>query len=72
MVIVKLLYIHFIPIQILILSKHKINCFNYKIWSSETILNWSKMQEHLKRTGEINCSNRKKSLILKKIEQGIL
>lgn len=55
-----------------ILNKYNVNCFNYKIWSSETIQNWSKMQEHLKSTDMINCSNRTKSLILRKIEQGII
>lgn len=55
-----------------ILNKYKINCFNYKIWSSETIQNWSKLQEQLKSTDKINCSTRTKAALLKKIEQGIL
>ena len=55
-----------------ILSKYKIDCYNYKIWSSETIQNWSKMQEHLIRENMVNCSNKMKSIILKKIEQGII
>lgn len=55
-----------------ILSKYPLNCFNYKIWSSETIQNWSKLQEQLKSTDKINCSTRAKAALLKKIEQGIL
>ena len=31
-----------------ILSKYKIDCFKYKLWSSETIQIWSKFQEELK------------------------
>lgn len=31
-----------------ILEKYRINCYNYKIWSSETIQKWSKAQESLK------------------------
>lgn len=31
-----------------ILSKHYVDCFNYKIWSSETIQKWSKLQAQLK------------------------
>lgn len=52
-----------------ILNKYPVNCFNYKIWSSETIQNWSKLQEELKRTNNLNCSTRKKSIILKRIEE---
>lgn len=55
-----------------ILNKYKVNCFDYKIWSPETIQNWSKMQEHLKSTNNLNCSTRHKSSILKSIEQGKL
>lgn len=55
-----------------ILNKYRVNCFDYKIWSSETIQNWSKMQEHLKSTNNLNCSTRKKAVIMKKIEQGEL
>lgn len=33
-----------------ILSKFPINCYNYKLWDSETIQKWSKLQEELKRT----------------------
>lgn len=55
-----------------ILNKFPVNCYRYKVWSSETIQNWSKMQEYLKSTNNLNCSNRKKSIILKKIEQGEL
>ena len=31
-----------------ILSKYRLTCFDYKIWSSETIQKWSKTQESLK------------------------
>lgn len=31
-----------------ILSKYPIKCYSYKLWSSETILKWSKLQEKLK------------------------
>lgn len=55
-----------------ILNKYPVNCYNYKIWSPETIHNWSKMQEHLKSTDNLNCSTRKKAVVLKKIEQGEL
>lgn len=55
-----------------ILNKYPVTCYQYKVWSSETIQNWSKMQEYLKSTDNLNCSNRKKASILKKIEQGKL
>lgn len=55
-----------------ILNKYPVSCYNYKVWSSETIQNWSKMQEHLKSTNNLNCSTRKKAVIMKKIEQGEL
>lgn len=55
-----------------ILNKYYVGCYNYKIWSSETIQNWSKMQEYLKSENKSQCSNRMKSSILKKIEQGLL
>lgn len=35
-----------------ILQKYYVNCFNYKIWSSETIQKWSKLQEQLKSEGK--------------------
>lgn len=54
------------------LNKYYVDCYNYKIWSSETIQNWSKMQEYLKSENKSQCSNRMKSSILKKIEQGLL
>ena len=58
-------------LQVLLLE-NPVDCYNYKVWSSETILNWSKMQEYLKSTDNLNCSTRKKAVILKKIEQGKL
>lgn len=33
-----------------ILAKYPINCYSYKLWSSETIQKWSKLQEQLKST----------------------
>lgn len=33
-----------------ILNKFPINCYNYKLWDSETIQKWSKLQEELKST----------------------
>lgn len=51
-----------------ILDKYRVNCYNYKIWSSETIQNWSKLQEWLKSNDGLNYSTRKKSNILRKIE----
>lgn len=35
-----------------ILSKYYLNCYSYKIISSETIQKWSKLQEELKSTGK--------------------
>lgn len=32
------------------LNKFYVNCYNYKIWDSETIQKWSKLQEQLKST----------------------
>lgn len=51
-----------------ILNKYPVSCFNYKIWSSETIQNWSKLQEQLKSVDDKNLSTRKLSAMLKKIE----
>lgn len=55
-----------------ILNKYPINCFNYKVWSSETIQNWSKLQEELKRIGKLDSSNRTKAAVLSKIEKSNL
>ena len=49
-----------------ILNKYYVNCYNYKIWSSETIQRWSKLQEKLKSTDK-EISNRTKSAMLRKI-----
>lgn len=35
-----------------ILSKYPVKCYSYKLWSSETIQKWSKLQEELKRQGK--------------------
>lgn len=55
-----------------ILNKYPVNCYSYKVWSSETIQNWSKLQEWLKSNDGFNFSTRKKANILKKIEKGEL
>lgn len=49
-----------------ILLKHYVDCFNYKIWSSETIQRWSKLQGELKSTDK-ELSNRTLSAMLRKI-----
>lgn len=36
-----------------ILSKYPLNCYSYKLWSSETIQKWSKLQEELKSTDKV-------------------
>lgn len=51
-----------------LLKKYYVSCYDYKIWSSETIQIWSKMQEYLKSNDILNCSTRKKAVIFKKIE----
>lgn len=55
-----------------LLNKYYVSCYDYKIWSSETIQNWSKLQEWLKSNNGLNFSTRKKANILKKIEKGEL
>lgn len=35
-----------------ILQKYPIECYSYKLWSSETIQKWSKLQEQLKSQGK--------------------
>ena len=50
-----------------ILNKYKVNCYSYKIWSSETIHNWSKLQEQLKCEGKSYISNKQKAILLKQI-----
>lgn len=47
-----------------ILNKYKIDCYSYKLWSSETIQKWSKLQVELKRQG-IVASNKRTSSLLK-------
>lgn len=37
------------------LSKYKVSCFNYKLWSSETNLLWCKLQEKLKSEDANTC-----------------
>jgi hypothetical protein len=46
-----------------ILNKYYIDCYKYKIWSSETIQKWSKLQEQLKSTDKI-LSKKAKGLLL--------
>jgi hypothetical protein len=52
-----------------ILQKYYVDCYSYKIWSSETIQKWSKLQEKLKSTNiDISkLSHRKLSIMLTKI-----
>lgn len=52
-----------------ILSKYPVSCYHYKVWSPETIQIWSKLQEELKRTNNLDCSTRKKAIIFKKLEE---
>ena len=61
-----------LPFGKIFTAKYKVNCYNYKIWSSETIQNWSKLQEWLKSSGNLNFSSRKQASILRKIEKGEL
>lgn len=49
-----------------ILEKYPIDCFKYKLWSSETIQNWSKLKAELKNRGIENISSRKFTNILLK------
>lgn len=51
-----------------ILSRYPVNCYSYKIWSSETIQNWSKLQEQLKSVDSKDFSTRKIAAMLKRIE----
>lgn len=46
-----------------ILQNYPIDCYKYKLWSSETILNWSKLQVQLKSQG-ISVSYRRFSRLL--------
>ena len=61
-----------LQVLINILNKYPVDCYNYKVWSSETIQNWSKLQEWLKSSGNLNFSSRKQASILRKIEKGEL
>lgn len=47
-----------------ILNKCPVNCYKYKVWSSETIQKWSKLQVELKNQG-IGVSNKRFSELLK-------
>lgn len=47
-----------------ILEKYPVKCYEYKVWSSETIQKWSKLQEELKSK---DVSNFDKSILLRKI-----
>ena len=51
-----------------ILSKYPIDCYKYKLWSSETIQRWSKLQVELKSRG-IVISKRHFSLLLEKVTE---
>lgn len=55
---------HFGAFEIMkILSKYPLKCFEYKLWSSETIQKWSKLQTELKNKG-IEVTPRKFTNIL--------
>lgn len=53
-----------------ILSKYYVDCYSYKMWGSETIQRWSKLQEELKSTDTDikSLTARQLSWLLKKIE----
>lgn len=43
-------------LEYLMWKKQLISCYSYKLWSSETIQKWSKLQEKLKSTDkELSC-----------------
>lgn len=52
-----------------IMRKIPLKCFEYKLWSSETIRNWSKLQVKLKSLG-IVASYRRLSNLLKILDNG--
>lgn len=47
-----------------ILQKYPVNCYKYKLWNSETIQDWSKLQAKLKSDG-ISVSNKRFSELLR-------
>lgn len=49
-----------------LLAKYPINCYNYKLWSSETIQKWSKLEAQLKSEG-LTVTPRKFTNMLGKI-----
>lgn len=51
-----------------ILQKYPIECYKYKLWSSETIHNWSKLQAQLKSQG-ISVSYRRFGNLLKLLNE---
>jgi hypothetical protein len=52
-----------------ILQKYPIDCYNYKLWSSETILKWSKLQAKLKSEGKL-VSYRMFGILLEEYSNG--
>jgi hypothetical protein len=52
-----------------ILSKYPLNCYSYKLWSSETIQLWSKLQAKLKSEGKI-VSNKMFGQLLSEYAKG--
>lgn len=54
-----------------LLNKYPVHCYNYKVWSSETIQNWSKLQEQLKSIDATNLSIRSIAAMLRRIEHKI-
>lgn len=51
-----------------ILKKYLIEYYSYKIWSSETIQKWSKLQEELKSTNSFDLTSRQLSARMKNIK----
>ena len=54
-----------------LLNKYPVHCYNYKVWSSETIQKWSKLQEQLKSIDATNLSIRSIAAMLRRIEHKI-
>lgn len=54
-----------------LLNNYPVHCYNYKVWSSETIQNWSKLQEQLKSIDATNLSIRSIAAMLRRIEHKI-
>ena len=51
-----------------LLQKYPVRCFDYKVWNSETILLWSKLQMQLKSEGK-EVSKKEFSNLISKLEK---